>query len=275
MEQLTLWSEEAPANPFPLQGSAKGSKELPASCVSTFDAYKSSVLDGSSGKTYQVRSQSRAGLLSDSSFRKWTYSGMVWHGEYWMRNSSTSHNGESVCSLSEVLEICPAPKYCLTKKACEGIISRAERNGRQLPPILKTALTEYMATLSSSDTPVHPTQGGGEGALVQTDVSATIGTGNDQALFQQVFSKSHRVLPRWDFTSYEQSEVACTLNTFDTGETRANEIVCMADVTAHMAIDSDMCGTLHVGGGKPIVVIDRAAYNQGINAQYPPPYRRG
>jgi hypothetical protein len=46
-----------------------------------------------------------------------------------------------VASLSEVLETGPLPeKYSLSPKACSGILRRAERRGKALPPMLKAAL---------------------------------------------------------------------------------------------------------------------------------------
>ena len=57
-----------------------------------------------------------------------------------------------------------------------------------------------------------------------------------KTIIQCTFSKSHRDMARCDFTSYEPSDVACTLNTFDTGETRANEIVCMTDTQPNTTI---------------------------------------
>ena len=57
--------------------------------------------------------------------------------------------------------------------------------------------------------------GGGKGPLVQTDVSGTLATGNDQTIFQPI---------------------------------------CMADGNANTAIDRDLCGCLKVGGEPPMVV---------------------
>ena len=57
--------------------------------------------------------------------------------------------------------------------------------------------------------------GGGKGPLIQTDVSGTLATGNDQTIFQPI---------------------------------------CMSDGTAHAAIDDNLCGTLKCGGEPPIVV---------------------
>ena len=57
--------------------------------------------------------------------------------------------------------------------------------------------------------------GGGKGPLVQTDVSGTLATGNDQTIFQPI---------------------------------------CMGDANANAAINLDLCGTLKVGGEPPIVL---------------------
>lgn len=42
--------------------------------------------------------------------------------------------------LSEILETSPDSKYALSAKACQGILNRAERRGKELPPELKAAL---------------------------------------------------------------------------------------------------------------------------------------
>lgn len=278
MEQLTLWSEEALASLSQSLASAKDSEEQADSCMSTFERYVKSVRFGLSGKMSPVLLRSKEGRLSDNSCPKWANSGTVWHGEYWTRNSSVWPSGAGVCSLWEVLETNPPAKYCLTLRACEGILNRAERNGRSLPPILKEALTEYMTTLSNSAILDHPTSGG-SGPLVKTDMSATLATSPDQTLFQscltpwdgqavrvfnpysdecppalqaaaadsgtpsktiiqRTFGKTHRASFPDDFTSYEPADVANTLNVFDVGEARANEIVCMTDTQPKTTIAS-------------------------------------
>lgn len=42
--------------------------------------------------------------------------------------------------LSQILEDSPHPKYSLSAKACQGIIRRAERRGKELPDLLKAVL---------------------------------------------------------------------------------------------------------------------------------------
>ena len=44
--------------------------------------------------------------------------------------------------LSSVLEANPHPRYFLSAKACRGILRRAEKRGKPLPPMLARALAE-------------------------------------------------------------------------------------------------------------------------------------
>lgn len=55
-------------------------------------------------------------------------------------------------------------------------LRRAERRGKKLPEALKTVLLMQSASGGGCD-------GGGKGALVQTEKSGTLGTGNDQTIF--------------------------------------------------------------------------------------------
>lgn len=77
--------------------------------------------------------------------------------------------------LSQILEVNPLPKYNLSAKACLGILRRAERRGKDLPERLKAVLLMQSASGGCD--------GGGKGALVQTERSGTLGTGNDQTIF--------------------------------------------------------------------------------------------
>lgn len=44
--------------------------------------------------------------------------------------------------LSQILTENPDPRYNLSERACQGILNRAERRGKELPPELKMALME-------------------------------------------------------------------------------------------------------------------------------------
>lgn len=86
------------------------------------------------------------------------------------------HSVAEESRLSQILEVNPLPKYNLTAKACLGILRRAERRGKDLPERLKEVLLMQSASGGGCD-------GGGKGALVQTEKSGTLGTGNDQTIF--------------------------------------------------------------------------------------------
>lgn len=147
-----MWQPELPfttASPSASQESVKDSRELPDSCSSTFERYVNSVHVGLSGRTSQERSQASGGRLIASSCQRWMRSGMVWHGEYWMRSFSVWPKDANVCSLLEVLEPCVARKYFLSAKACRGIISRADRRGKPLPKRLRDALEKQIMILAA------------------------------------------------------------------------------------------------------------------------------
>lgn len=75
----------------------------------------------------------------------WAGSGILSeHGELLMLSTTaypSEEEGFSVCSLAEILEPDVAPKYYLSPKACAGILRRAEKRGKKLPP-LRAALTQ-------------------------------------------------------------------------------------------------------------------------------------
>ena len=48
-------------------------------------------------------------------------------------------------TLSQILVQNAPEKYFLSRKACEGILRRAERRGKDLPPMLRDALMEVVA----------------------------------------------------------------------------------------------------------------------------------
>lgn len=70
-------------------------------------------------------------------------SGLMAHGRFLTLNTLALHSADSaysVCSLAEILEPNVAPKYYLSPRACRGILRRAEKRGRTLPPPLAAAL---------------------------------------------------------------------------------------------------------------------------------------
>lgn len=57
-------------------------------------------------------------------------------------NISEQHSGAGASFLSQILEANAPARYSLSPKACQGILRQAERRGKDLPPMLKTALEQ-------------------------------------------------------------------------------------------------------------------------------------
>ena len=148
-------------------------------------------------------------------------------GELSMLNTGEFPSDAVECTLSSILEDSVPEKYFLSARACEGILRRAERRGKELPPMLREALEFVIAcdcegcmtpwdyqskrvygadgvfpTLNSKETSGQNQQavfvpytmvirsgceGGGKGPLIQEDKSATLSTGNNQYLFAPVY----------------------------------------------------------------------------------------
>ena len=70
-------------------------------------------------------------------------------------------------------------------------------------------------------------EGGGKGALIQEDKSATLSCNNDQTLFVP-FCKGTRPHSKEEAQQWKDGKIANTLNTFDVGEQRCNELVVKA-----------------------------------------------
>ena len=62
-------------------------------------------------------------------------------------NISERHSGAGVCFLSAILQENAPERYSLSPKACAGILRRAERRGKELPPLLKAALIQQAGPL--------------------------------------------------------------------------------------------------------------------------------
>lgn len=72
-------------------------------------------------------------------------------GEYTMHSFGEYPNEERESRLSQILEENPHPKYCLSARACQGILNRAERRGKELPPLLKQTLLRQSLSKNVQD----------------------------------------------------------------------------------------------------------------------------
>jgi hypothetical protein len=70
----------------------------------------------------------------------------------WTGLDGLSLKDEGVCSLSDILETGDVPRqYYLSAKACRGILRRADKRGKELPPLLARAL-QAVADLAPTST---------------------------------------------------------------------------------------------------------------------------
>lgn len=79
---------------------------------------------------------------------RWLTAGMGMDGplptEFSTRSFGECPSAAVVSRLSQILEDTPHQKYYLSAKACAGILRRAERRGKKLPPELETALIRQL-----------------------------------------------------------------------------------------------------------------------------------
>lgn len=80
--------------------------------------------------------QKADGLIAEPS---WVMGGPL-PGEYTMHSFGECPKEENASLLSQILVDDPPQKYCLSAKACQGILNRANRRGKKLPEILQKAL---------------------------------------------------------------------------------------------------------------------------------------
>lgn len=100
-----------------------------------------------------LKSLQKVGLLGADTEMEWQDDG-AWLGECLMRNTGESPSDAVESRLSWILEETPPEKYYLSAKACSGILTRAERRGKELPKELQSALkiqSDVSYTLDATD----------------------------------------------------------------------------------------------------------------------------
>jgi hypothetical protein len=142
MDQLTFLSEEPPVNP-------SVSQDLEGEWTMSAVTWRSNILnwlrekgpDGWFGRTCLASCQATEdGTLVPFS-GAWSNAGMGSPTECLTLNTSEWPKDADVCLLSDVLETGDLPlRFFLSAKACRGILRRAERRGKELPPLLQLAL---------------------------------------------------------------------------------------------------------------------------------------
>ena len=151
--QLSMFSSaERPANPSQSQDSERDwMTRVATSCLPILRLLHAIGPSGWFGRTSPVSCRlAKDGILVPCS-EGWASSGMGSPTEFWTLNTSAWPSDASVCSLSDVLEAGDVPpQYYLSARACAGILRRAAKRGKVLPPALQASLT-LVATHQGGD----------------------------------------------------------------------------------------------------------------------------
>ena len=154
------------------------------------------------------------GLKPDASIPTWETGALL--GAYTTHSFGESPREENASRLSQILEDSPHPRYSLSAKACQGILNRAERRGKELPEALKDALVDQArtplketeqdrrtggaatvnpmsalrstasnSTESLSASKSEPENQGGKGILIQRERTGALSTLNNQSVYSE------------------------------------------------------------------------------------------
>jgi hypothetical protein len=141
-ETLTLFAEDSLVKTFPSQANAQDLLGNEPVCSGTHSlSQRTSKRNGSSWRMCQDWQRQIRDAISEQSSLHWMTQGIATlNGEFWTRSSLESRNVAVECSLLGVLEDTVDERYFLSQKACEGILRRASRRGKNLPLPLEEAL---------------------------------------------------------------------------------------------------------------------------------------
>ena len=142
MDLLTLLSVEAPAKASVSPDSEKDCKTIDLALHSLMSKLlRQSSPDGSFSKMSPQFCPVTTGMMSSNSSPRLMNAGIVYRGRFWTHNTFPWRKGGGVSSLSDILEDGDVPqKYFLSPTACKGILRRADKRGKQIPPALRKAL---------------------------------------------------------------------------------------------------------------------------------------
>ena len=147
--------------------------------------------DGSSWRTSLAFSPLIAVPISPRSCVAWATSGMAWRTGSSMHaiTASLSEGDESSSwprtRLADVLEPSAPPRFSLSPRAASGILRRAAKRGRELPPALSSALSS-LAKGRASDTTTPMTTSSSVRRLTPTECERLMG-----------WPDGHTIVPGW------------------------------------------------------------------------------
>src|SRR3972149_8573950 len=138
---LTSSAEASPARALASPDAGLGFLAPEAdSSMSLPESWARYVQSGYSWRMFQGFYPQTGETISASSSTPFRGSGMAFRGEYLTQDTSESPSGGVESTLSEVLETSVPQRFYLSPKAAAGILRRAERRGKKVPPRLEQAL---------------------------------------------------------------------------------------------------------------------------------------
>ena len=233
--QVSLFGPDSPSGKTCQTLSSQGNPTAP---ISRRSSTRSSRLRNRSIQALDLRTGG-GGLLGPS----WEID-PLWLGLFGPLNSSECPKDAADCSLSQILLGTVPSKYYLTKRACLGILRRADKRGKPLPELLELALKlqagilppEYLETFAG----------------IALSAGFLGGAG-----------------PSAGGIGYEE-EVAPTLKASDSGTNMVPSILCLNDQGGdRMDCSENITGTLRAQehGHPPLVLFE----NHGIDSRYTGP----
>lgn len=145
-EQLMFWSEAHPARHSVAPVSEQDWQTLVATSRSSMLEWLTTLSqDGYFTKMSPVCCPVTEDGIFQPSSKRWQTSGMAFAGECWTHSTSVSPNAAVDCTLSGILETGDLPqRFYLSPIACAGILRRAKKREKTLPPLLEQALTRVV-----------------------------------------------------------------------------------------------------------------------------------
>ena len=145
MQMSMFSSEELPASPSQSPDCERDwMTRVATSCSPTLPLLNAIGPSGWYGRTSPASYPVQEDEILPPYFEGWMNSGMGSPTEFWTLSTLEFHSdaGESLCALSEVLETGNVPqRFFLSATACQGILRRADKRGKELPEALRQALT--------------------------------------------------------------------------------------------------------------------------------------
>jgi|GEM_PF-4007238 len=145
----------------------------PASPTPSSTLWSATDLPSSSSKTYRDSSPVMAAATLGRSSVRWGNSGMGGPTGFSTLATSECRSDDEGCSssvstLASILQDSVPPRFFLSARAAAGILRRATKRGRELPPALMSALTSLAST-----TPPLPSASGSQAHRPEPSADAT------------------------------------------------------------------------------------------------------